>query len=162
MSDRIETMRSFFAGRGHEVTPESFAAAHLAREKRQVAAMLREGPLPRSELAILEVRLGDPTAPVEGADVMAVVNAGRWIVSCECGGAEYVDLERPVFMCCACWNAAQGHQWRRIRLPSARRRRAIERVLLVRRDRRTRNWQPGEKVADLERENREHGIGRAA
>jgi hypothetical protein len=50
-----------------------------------------------------------------------------------------------------------GRRWRPVTLPSDVE--AIEGALVVRPDRSTRNWQPGETVDDLLRENREHGIG---
>lgn len=154
---RIESMRTYFWAAGHEVDAVSFALAMLASTKASVARQIATvGIVPATARAILEVELGDPGDPAGGPRAArAYVNAGSWLWKCECGGAEFVDLERPVGMCAGCWNSADGHRWRRIALPAERER--IERLLLAR-PRANQHWHPGESLADLARENRGHGL----
>lgn len=156
--DRIQTMRSFFAARGHEVEPVMFAEAHLRAMKRSVARQMRDvGIVAAEKLDLLDAVLGDPADPVD-APVVAYVNGGRWIADCECGGAEVVDAVSRLFMCASCFNVAHGHRWRLVEIPNERTLTVLERVLLERPDRRTRNWRPSESVAELIAENVAHGL----
>jgi len=84
--------------------------------------------------------------------LMAYVNHGRWIVKCECGGAEKA-WEEGLFMCQSCWNGKHKHQYRRAVFPEERE--MIE-ELLLKRALPNRNWFLHETIADLERENEEH------
>lgn len=108
---------------------------------------------------------GDITPPADGLDLSvtayARVNHGRWIADCPfdgCRGAEYVDVDEPVFFCCECRNAPVQHHPVRVEIPAAKHRREIETVLLARPVASTRHWWPRESVADLKRENRDHGV----
>ena len=108
--------------------------------------------------------LPEPSATTITGRVQARVNHGRWLVDCPgCNSALVIDLDEPVYMCVECGNSANGGAWLQVTLP--RNRRAIEAELLKRpfgrnpADAPTRNWEPGETVADLQRENAEHGIG---
>lgn len=122
------------------------------------------------------LRLGDPEAPtgpavkgyVDAGDVPGYGKEGRWSAKCDgtlpsgqpCTGAEYVSFRHPVFMCCSCWNHANGHEWRPVTLPDPVKRAGIEDALHARPgDKRT--WYPHEAVADLEAENVEHGHPRS-
>lgn len=102
------------------------------------------------------VSLGRSRDALTDAPVPAEVNAGRWIARCECGGAEYVDLTTLLFMCCSCWNAGHGHQWRTVELPPDPP--AVEAALVARPDARNRNWRRPETVDDLLAENATHGV----
>ncbi len=44
----------------------------------------------------------------------------RWVAMCECGGAEVVDPNEPVFFCCSCGNAKVGGLWRPVNFPQER------------------------------------------
>lgn len=160
MTERIHTVRSAFASPGHVVDAVGFARGMLRSSRAAVARQVAEaGFAPAGAIGCLDVEeLADPDEGTLAEDrpVSAYVNAGRWLAKCECGGCEYVDLEQLVFMCCNCWNAEVGHRWRPIVIPKQRV--AIERLLLKRPDGATRNWRPGETIADLARENREHGV----
>ena len=108
--------------------------------------------------------LPEPTPATIAGRVQARINHGRWLVDCPgCNSALVVDLSEQVFMCVECGNAANDGRWLQVTLP--RNRKAIEAELLQRpfgrnpADAPTRNWEPGETVADLRRENAEHGIG---
>ena len=103
------------------------------------------------------------------ADELAVsyVNFGRWVADCparpcanpvtgeRAAGAEYVALGLP-FMCQWCWNQDIGGRFREVEFPAAYD--AIEAVLVERIEPDTRNWAPGETVADLQIENIAHGV----
>lgn len=106
---------------------------------------------------VLVPRLGKNIIPEQGYDeeskpLKAYVNHGRWLVKCECGGAEKV-WEEGWMLCQSCLNAAHGHKYRKTVFPSNRKK--IE-SLLVLRPLPNRNWQPGETLAMLVRENEEH------
>jgi hypothetical protein len=60
-----------------------------------------------------------PPGPDEWADLpplKAAINWGRWIVRCECGGAEYVSPRDPRVYCVSCRNRGTG-KWRRVEFP---------------------------------------------
>jgi hypothetical protein len=96
--------------------------------------------------------------------LVAEVNHGIWIAPCSCGARNLpapgcvVFLALPLGWCIRCQNRAWGGGWRRIVVPPEDERAAIEAALLVRPDPMTRNWLPGETVADLLRENDEHDV----
>lgn len=98
----------------------------------------------------------------DATPLMAQVNHGVWVALDGCGAREgvygggVVWLDRPVVWCPLCSNRAYGRKWRPVVLPADRE--AIEAALLPRPDITTRNWLPGESVADLLAENAEHGI----
>lgn len=105
---------------------------------------------------------GDATLPdgVDRRTVIAEVNHGRWIVRCPfCPGAELANTTSSLFFCCGCRNAQAGHRYLRVTLPVQRV--AIEVELLKRPDGETRNWLPGESVADLRLQNAKQ-LGKAA
>lgn len=157
-ADRIETMRSFFVARGHEVDPVMFAEGQLRMVKRAVRDQLRDlGIVPASKDALLKAVLGDPNEPVD-APVSAHVNRGRWIAECECGGAEVVDPVTRLFMCASCFNAPHEYRWRLVELPDPVTTQVIEAALVMRPELRTRNWRSEESVANLIAENVEHGL----
>lgn len=90
----------------------------------------------------------------DGAPILARANFGRWIADCpDCRGATMVWVEQPLQWCPDCHNRAVGHRWRRVALPPAEERVAIEGALARRPGRANRNWEPGETVADLLAEN---------
>jgi ribosomal protein S27AE len=109
--------------------------------------------------AILRQREGRALPPRDfrprGA-VCAEVNRGRWIARCPlCGpGAMLVSRADPRFWCVTCGMAANGGQPMQVLFPAEQR--TIETILLMR-PVENRNWQPGEGVAALARENLEHG-----
>jgi len=80
-----------------------------------------------------------------------VANWGRWIVRCpRCPSADLAPAD--VFWCTECGARAEV-EW-----PSPELRYGIERLLLMRPDVTTQNWQPGETLVDLMVENGAHGI----
>jgi hypothetical protein len=104
----------------------------------------------------------DATPPAEGlssSSVAASISGSCWLCVCpDCGGAELVNFDDLRFFCCACRNRKTRAKPRPVVVPDELERAAIETVLLERPDPRTRNWSPGESVADLEAENQEAGI----
>jgi hypothetical protein len=81
---------------------------------------------------------------------------GQLIVMCECGGAQFVWPEHPIFLCSDCWNKTMNGRFRRVIVPDDLA--EIEVVLSRRLDMTNRNWLPTETLIDLKRENREHGL----
>lgn len=114
----------------------------------------------------VEHGLGTPPSPPERDEdyaptLDARIERGMWLVDCPgCGNALVVDDNDLIFNCTDC---GSGDKWHRVRMPGVRKRREIERLLLLRPGFRhnapNRNWWPHESVEDLRRENLEHGIG---
>lgn len=95
-----------------------------------------------------------PQARAVGGDLPAYVNHGRWVVNCpSCPSAQNASFDDPWFWCPTC---GSGGMWHKVTFPKQRT--AIEVLLEKRPDITTRNWLPGESVADLRRENTDHGI----
>lgn len=111
----------------------------------------------------------------EDSPVQARIDFGRWIADCECGGAEYVDPNEPIFFCMSCGNVDTGHAARRVIFPQQRA--EIEAEVLMRQvkdnarldpaaralyakavDGIPRSWNPGETVKDLKLQ---HNIAKA-
>lgn len=158
--DAIWHMRSYFSAPDHAVDAVTFANAYLRIRKRDAARQIADlGFVSAPLLRALDVDLGDPSTPSAFA-VTAYVSGGVWIAKCECGGAEFVDFDLPLFMCSSCWNEDDGHAWRSVDLPKPIVRAAVEAVLLARPAERTRSWYVGQVVADLVFENEEHTIER--
>lgn len=98
-----------------------------------------------------------PTEIAHGAPLLARVEHGRWLVQCDfCAGAQLASRGDRRFFCIDCQNAAHGGKWRRVVWPGDHA--DIESALLERPVPATRNWNPGETVADLHRENAEYGV----
>jgi hypothetical protein len=132
-------------GRGTAPTTPDTYPAFVEKVYRPMAA--RVGV----ELPRLDVVSGEP--------LPAIVNSNRWIVECpDCNGAEMAWKQWPLFVCATCWNGAAEvpYTFRPVRFPEYET--AIERVLMARPVPATRNWLPGESVADLEAENAAHGL----
>jgi hypothetical protein len=70
-------------------------------------------------------------APV-GTPVLAEVNHGQWMAFCECGGAEAVDADEPIFYCFNCGNHATKGRPRPVTFPQQRVIEEIEQALLER------------------------------
>ena len=102
----------------------------------------------RAKFGIPETGYDNKTKPV-----VAILNHGNWLVVCpECYGAEYA-FEEGWFFCCSCKNSKVGHKYRRFIFPVQRK--AIEELMVVR-PLDNRNWQLGETVAKLKKENLDH------
>lgn len=99
------------------------------------------------------------------APLLARVNHGRWIASCDCGAPRdkvptpggVVFLGQPVVWCLRCQNGGTGRGWRQVAVPGPELRAQIAAVLLCRPHVEDRNWEPSETVAELLAQNREHG-----
>ncbi len=100
--------------------------------------------------------------------IRAYVNHGRWVADCpdpSCRGAELVEPDVP-FVCGSC-NMSEFIKKRKgkvyknkhtVTFPSWKDK--IEQILVVR-PTENRNWWTGESVAELRRENKEHGLSEA-
>ena len=93
-----------------------------------------------------------PIDQLDDRPVVARIHRGMWIADCECGGAELIWLDEPVFRCSDCHGP-----WRRVILPDVDERVKITACLLVR-PRLNRNWEPGETVSHLVLENLAHDL----
>jgi ribosomal protein L37AE/L43A len=110
-------------------------------------------------------QLPEPTGGNVSGKVAARINHGRWLVDCPgCNSALVISLSQPVFMCVECGNIANEGNWFHVTVPTNRK--AIEAELLKRpwngrnpASAINRNWEPGETVATLKKENTDHGIG---
>ena len=83
---------------------------------------------------------------------------GRWVARCiseDCMGAEDVDPDQLLFMCCHCFNRDNNHKWLKVRMPKDRT--DIENVLL-KRPAKNRFWSKVDSLADLKKENIAHGF----
>lgn len=95
----------------------------------------------------LEQAMAAKTAPATEA-ITAYGNHDRWVVECpDCASAQLACRTDHRFMCGECGNVAIGGLWRPVVWPTGGR--AIEAELSQRPERVTRNWLPGETVAEL-------------
>jgi hypothetical protein len=81
----------------------------------------------------------------------AYINHGRWVVNCECNGAGLTSREFGITCCFDC-----GRVYKKIIFPENAQ--AIELLLLNRRDQTERNWNIGEPIELLEKDNLDHGV----
>jgi len=96
---------------------------------------------------------------VDAPTVTAFVDGSRWVARCPfCAGAERVNFQTALFFCCGCRNQVVDRAFLRVTLPAKGNREKIERALLKRPDWLKRAWFPHESVADLERQNKDHGV----
>lgn len=95
--------------------------------------------------------------------MVARVNHGIWIASCECGAHGLpapgcvVFLDYPLGWCVRCGNRQYGGFWRPIVVPSPDDRQMIGEILDLRKRVEDRNWEPGETVELLIAESYAHG-----
>ena len=99
------------------------------------------------------VRIHRRPAPLvrETTDVLARLDAGRWVVDCPmgCGGAEMVSQADAVFLCLSC---GSDDRWWPVSFPINLR--AIEAEVVKRKDPHGWAWNPGETLAQLRAETR--------
>jgi len=134
-TDKIVTAETFWgtAERGHQF--KDFSSYYRRQARRQLT-------------------LPDDVYP--GLKIEAQINHGRWIVDCPfCKGAEYLWEGMKLFLCVSCLNNDTRLP---IRVEVPKNKSAIEKILLERENPETRNWMPGETLADLKRENKENII----
>lgn len=83
------------------------------------------------KLKSIAVQIKDIDRP-RGAPVLARIELGRWIADCECGGAEFVDPDEPIFFCFSCGNRANDNVPRPVTFPPPAERQVIEQLVLQR------------------------------
>jgi hypothetical protein len=81
----------------------------------------------------------------------AYINHGRWVVNCECNGAGLTSREFGITCCFDC-----GRVYKKIIFPENAQ--AIELLLLNRRNQTERNWNIGEPIESLEKDNSDRGV----
>ncbi len=151
------------------LTAKDFAAQEGAEGVRQRIQML----VMRHEAGGVQFDTPFIDGPTAGEPVLGYVNQGRWIAMCECGGAEAVDPDEPIFYCFTCGNATTDGAPRLVIFPDEREQ--IEAELLKRpvielRGRNpierafqalpgvgalSRNWTPDESLDDLKEQNQQ-------
>lgn len=92
---------------------------------------------------------------VDAKPAIARLNHSRWLADCPNGdrGAMLLNYDQP-YMCPYCCNVDIGGRWRPVEWPTNIQ--EIERCLEKRMLPHTRNWEPGETIWQLRKENREH------
>jgi hypothetical protein len=78
-----------------------------------------------------------------GNPVYARIDWGRWIADCECGGAEYVDPDEPLFFCMSCGNKVSNGRARKVEFPKDRSK--IETETMKQPEGGARSWKRGDK-----------------
>jgi hypothetical protein len=99
---------------------------------------------------------GDTLAVQNVSDpVTAYISENRWVIDCECGAGNFADPDHGIACCFGC-----GAVHTNVTFPTAETRDAIERTLLERPRRGSRNWitRFGEDLPFLVHENRRHGV----
>lgn len=124
-----------------------------------ITGNLQHGPYEAYRLATILPLMGKHRLMAPGvadmAPLKARVNHGRWVVDCECAGAE-LAFEEGLFMCLKCFNLKHNHRFLPVVFP--RNRQTIE-TELMRRAIANRNWGVGETVADLQADYEAHNGG---
>lgn len=157
------------------ITAKHYAKNEGAANVRERVLKLRDGFYKRG----LPIEIRDIDNP-SGAPVYARVEQGAWIADCECGGAQFVDADEPIYFCFCCGNRGNKRKTRPVIFPDNYK--AIEKLLLARPvnelaglneleqaglakplafaeiDGRvyglSRNWNIGETIADLKNQNK--------
>ncbi len=120
-----------------------------AREMHGCGSVKEYNRLHETEIARAQAR-GLRLIVHDSHSLVARIDHGRWIVDCECGAGNATDPEWGVAFCFACGARHKAT------FPDDRE--GVEAVLLHRPRTETRNWFPGESVAQLQAENVEHGL----
>ena len=110
------------------VTAKHIAAMEGAPDVKGRILKLRERLF---KLKSVAVQIKDIDRP-RGAPVLARIELGQWIADCECGGAEFVDHEEPIFFCFSCGNRANDNVPRPVTFPPPAERQIIEQLVLQR------------------------------
>ena len=110
------------------ITAKHMAQMEGAPDVKGRILKLREKLFKRRNIAVHIKDLDKP----RGAAVLARIELGQWIADCECGGAEYVDPDEPIFFCFSCGNRANDNVPRPVTFPSPAEREIIERLVLER------------------------------
>lgn len=121
---------------------------HLVRDSEEYGA-LQVRAIGRLRQRGSQVRVHVTEMPVVGR-----IDDNRWIVDCECGAGNNVDLDRSLARCCGC-----GAIHTVVVMPDNITKAGIEAELLKRPMTNTRFWFPSETVDDLIAQNRRRGIG---
>jgi len=101
-----------------------------------------------------------PTPTAQAGTVAAYVSEGRWVADCGtegCTGGMEVSRVYGFALCAHCAGGIQGGAWFTVAFPKDAD--EIEALLEVRPEA-NQNWLIGETIADLKRENAEHGMDR--
>ena len=166
------------------VTAKHYAKQEGASNVKERILKLRDRIYREKGIALEVLDIDKPS----GTPVYARIEQGAWIADCECGGAQFVDADEPVYYCFGCGNRGNKFRVRPVIFPEQRQ--AIEALILARPVNDlaglteleqaglskplafaevdgqlkglSRNWLQDESVEDLERQNKfievKHGI----
>ena len=109
------------------ITAKDYAAREGAKTIKERIRRISNEMVRRN---ILDTPFDD--SEVVGKPVNAEINWGQWIAKCECGGAEAVDPDEPIFYCFSCGNYANHGKPRPVIFPDQKERGKIEREILKR------------------------------
>jgi len=88
--------------------------------------------------------------------VKAYINWGRWVADCpDCNGAEIVSKAEKKLWCLSCNNVYNDGKCYSVTFPKNTE--AIEKIILARPNLENRNWEVGETVTELKKQNKVHG-----
>lgn len=69
---------------------------------------------------VAKTRGFDIAEGIAESPVVARLDFRRWVADCECGGAEYVSPDEPLFFCQSCGNSGNHGQLRPVVFPERR------------------------------------------
>lgn len=108
------------------VTAKHYAKQEGAESVKDRILKLRDRIYREKGVALEVLDIDKPS----GTPVYARIEQGAWIADCECGGAQFVDADEPVYFCFGCGNRANKFRVRPVIFPDQRQ--AIEALILAR------------------------------
>lgn len=111
---RLITAKDYCAREGAKSIKDRIMKLHARRQKKSKI------PLP--------IKIDD----LSQRTVKARIELGQVIADCECGGAEFVDRDEPIFYCFQCFNRKDGGALRPVIFPSDSDWAEISRLVLMR------------------------------
>lgn len=108
------------------VTARHYAKQEGAGSVKERILKLRDRIYKEKGIALEVLDMDKPS----GTPVYARIEQGAWIADCECGGAQFVDADEPVYYCFGCGNRGNAFRVRPVIFPEQRQ--AIEALILAR------------------------------
>lgn len=111
---RLITAKDYCAREGAKTVIDRIMKLHARRQKKSKTP--------------LQIKIND----LSPRPVSARIELGQVIADCECGGAEFVDRDEPVFYCFQCFNRRDGGALRPVDFPNDEDWAEISRLVLMR------------------------------
>ncbi len=108
------------------VTAKHYAKQEGAESVKERILKLRDRIYREKGVALEVLDMDTPS----GSPVYARIEQGAWIADCECGGAQFVDADEPVYFCFGCGNRGNKFRVRPVIFPVQRN--EIETLILAR------------------------------